>query len=546
MPATKTAAEATTAAADVAAAEVAAAAVAEVAAAAVAEVAAAAEVAGGFLRDSALTVPLQQQQQQQENQAFKRGQETERFLSALQPPKILLSCTPWVYCMERPMGAPLGAPSGAPPPGAALQRQQQQQQHKPKKKQERCLLQGPLSSSSSSSNSSSSRVYWGGIDGAKGRCKVRRSCLGFTADGGRVLAGLQDALVAAPAATLSVHLNIPAAGVGLVLPHPQHPDLVALGSQGPNRSGSILRILDLRQQPPRSFLSSSSSEIGVAGCTYTSPYGEEWWTGAWHPSGKYLVCIDKRDRLHCLEPQQQQQQRGEINGSPSRSSSSSSSSSSNSGDSIGGFKSRVRQLEAVTYGCCFGLGGDVLIAAQEEGCCRVFPSAVSLAAADANSLLLPVLQGSAVAAAAAGLEGERFAVGGADGSIQILETKSLSSVASFLKTEGPLQSLSLSSSGKLLAWAEKKSSSVDKEEPLLRRLEEGPKLSDYKLSVAAVSPAEVLLQLHTPAPVTATAFHPYRDILVFACDVDSNSSSSSSSRYSSSSNNKNLAILTLE
>ncbi|KAL8430927.1 hypothetical protein Efla_007375 [Eimeria flavescens] len=271
----------------------------------------------------------------------------------------------------------------------------------------RGALPSPRSSSSSNSGSSS-RIYWGGLDAAKGRCKVRRSCLGFTADGNRVVAGVHDSLVAAAAATLSVHLNVGAPGVGLVLPHPIHPDLVAVG---------------------------------------------------------------------CLE----------------------------------------------------------------DGCCRVLPAAVSLAPAEAAGLQLPVLQGSAVAAAAAGAAGEVFAVGGADGSIQVLNSRSLSSVASFPKAEGPVQTLSLSSSGTLLAWADKRPSAVEKEEPLLRRLDEGPRPSQHKLSLAAVSPAELLLQLHLAAAVTATAFHPHRDVLAFACDVDS----SSSSRYSSSSS-KNLAILALD
>ena len=85
--------------------------------------------------------------------------------------------------------------------------------------------------SSSSSSSSSMRIHWGGVDGGKGRCKVRRSCLGFTADGTKVVAGCHDSLVVAAASNLSIHLNLGASGVGLVMPHPIHPELVAVGCQ---------------------------------------------------------------------------------------------------------------------------------------------------------------------------------------------------------------------------------------------------------------------------------------------------------------------------
>ena len=89
-----------------------------------------------------------------------------------------------------------------------------------------------------------------------------------------------------------------------------------------------------------------------------------------------------------------------------------------------------------------------------------------------------------------------------------------------------------------------------REESLLHRLDEGQQRpSDHKLSLAAISPAELLTQIETQGPVTATAFHPSKRILALACDVDSTSNTSITSRYttnSSSSSSKNLAILSLE
>ncbi|OEH73806.1 putative kinesin [Cyclospora cayetanensis] len=240
------------------------------------------------------------------------------------------------------------------------------------------------------SSSGGSRVFWGSIDGGKGKCKIRRSCLGFSADGSKVLAGFHDSVAIAAVGTLSAHLNIGVPGVGLVLPHPVHPELVAVGCQ---RS--------------------------------------------------------------------------------------------------------VIQLESVTYGCCFGLGGRVLIAAQEDGCCRVLPSAATVdSGAAAAALQVPLLQGPAVVTAASGRDGEVFAVGGGDGSIQILDTASLSPVGSLPRGDVGVQCMALSSDGSLIAWATKRTP-PEKEESLMRRLDEGPRPGSPKLCLAAVSPTEVLLQLET-------------------------------------------------
>lgn len=75
------------------------------------------------------------------------------------------------------------------------------------------------------------RVQWGSLDNAKTRNKIRRNCLGFTADGNRILAGFKDSVATINPASLSVHSSVPAQGVSFVLPHPTDANVVAVGLQ---------------------------------------------------------------------------------------------------------------------------------------------------------------------------------------------------------------------------------------------------------------------------------------------------------------------------
>ncbi|PHJ21487.1 wd g-beta repeat protein [Cystoisospora suis] len=384
----------------------------------------------------------------------------------------------------------------------------------------RTLPPTPLSTSLSSASFLSTehagsagqlRLYYPARDTVKLRGRTRPGGVCFNRSGSRLLVASKDSVLLLHTFNVTCERQIKSPGASLVLPHGDHPDVLAVAGQESHKQPPYVRIFDVRV--PTSGKAGANASRDTPILEFCGKCAEPWSTGSWSGSaGGQIVCVDGRDVLHVfdlpatvrtpqrtgvsvsahqivgqprtspaslspLNPSGSPDKRGASGTNGKGAEKSSAATTNSNGKSVAlettsdrsskataplgttslssiskpRSASASRQLHGGANVCLFDATGEQLLVGQGDGNVSVYP-AESLSVRESRPFVLESLHPGGVTALTSDPTGTLVGSGGNDHVVNLLTADSLTVVGSLGRTEGSVQTLGFSHDGRLIGW----------------------------------------------------------------------------------------------